>query len=552
MKRIALTLLFALVAPPLAAQETRPLSEDAAASIVAFYNDAGTTRVRGPTRIAAGAVFDGAIASLGGPLIVAGTVRGDVAVINGDLRLLPGGRIEGEATVVGGRFEGMPEGVAGGRTVYHEPLRFRTEDDRLVADRPERPAAGRTTWFGRADFVATVDGSYNRVEGLPVAMGPRVQLGLSNPTVVDARLIFRTRSGLRLDHKELGHDVSIEQYLGGHRGLVLGAGMHGVIDPIEDAGLSDTENSFATFVLHQDYRDHYKRDGWSAYLRLVGTTRPYVASIEYRDETHASIRPGTPWSLLRNDRPWRAQPQVAGGQLRALRGTFRWDSRNDPRDPAAGWLVEVEVEQGLGGTLSYDAVEVADPGSPTLAPRAVDSEFTSISVDARRYLRLGPRSRLALRGKSAGAPDRGALPPQRQHVLGAEGGLPGYPHLRFDCGARAVEPEPDGFYPYYGCDRVLLFQAEYRYALLTDPQLGRRLGVDFDLFATPELVLFANAGRAWIEARARDGRGDLGPRTIQPDIGAGLRLGPIGVYIATPLTGAGSGPNLFIRLGPRL
>jgi len=477
-------------------------------------------------------------------------------VINGDLRVLPGARIDGAARIVGGRVDGETDAIAGGHTVYHEALRFRREGDRLVGHDPERPgwpSAGWPTWFGRTDFVAAVDGSYNRVEGLPVAFGPRIQLGHSNPTILDARLVYRTRSGLRMDAGDFGHDARIEQYLGGHRGAIVGIGLHRVVDPIEHGGLSDVENSLATFVLHQDYRDHYERHGWSTYVRLVGATRPYEARIEYRDETHRSIDAGTPWSLLRNDSPWRAQPRVAAGDLRSIRASFQWDTRNDPADPAAGWLLTVGVEQGVGGTLSVpDGPFDEDDPLAEQPRRPADSEFTTVGVDARRYLRLGPRGRLAVRAAAAGAPDSGPLPPQRQHTLGAEGGLPGYSRFQLDCGARAEPPSAGGFYPYYGCDRMVLVQAEYRHALFTDPGFGRRLGLDFDLFATPELVLFANAGRAWIEARALDGRADTGPRSLRPDLGVGLRLGPIGAYLAIPLAGSGRTPNFFVRLGPRI
>jgi hypothetical protein len=541
-KRITIALLLALAAP-VTGQEVSPLTDGAAASVTAFYNDPATIRIGGDTWIGTGSRVDGPLASLGGPVRIAGTVHGDVVVINGDLRILEGGSIEGSARVVGGRAEGALAAVTGGVTVYPEPLRFRREGGRLVApgvDRPAWPSAGRPTVFGRTDLGLTVDGSYNRVEGLPVRFGPRVQLGHSNPTVVDAGLIYRTRNGLRFHHRELGHDVQLQQYLAGHRSALVGVGLHRVVDPIEDRGLSNTENSLATFILHQDYRDYFERHGWSAYLRLIGPTRPYEVGIEYRDEKHRSIDPGSPWSLLRNDRPWRPQPRVAEGQLRSVLGTFRWDSRNDPEDPAAGWLVTGEVEQGLGGTLGY------------ASPMAADPEFTAVSIDARRYLRLGPRSRLAFRAMAAGAPDRGALPPQRQRVLGAEGGLPGYTGFRFDCGARAAEPEPDGFYPYYGCDRVVLLQAEYRHQLVADPGIARRLGLDFDVFGSPELVLFTDAGRAWIETRAIQGRHDTGPGGLQPDIGAGLRMGPLGVYVAYPLSSTGSGFNFFVRLGPRL
>src|SRR5690606_17831893 len=151
--------------------------------------------------IAPGTEVAGDLASLGGPLVVAGMVRGDVLVINGDARIEPGGRIQGSLTVVGGRMEALPAAVAGETVVYPEALRFRRQDDRLIPLEPSRPSrlsAGVSTWFGRTDFVLAVEDSYNRVEGLPVSFGPRVELGRSNPTVVDARLIYRTRSGLRI------------------------------------------------------------------------------------------------------------------------------------------------------------------------------------------------------------------------------------------------------------------------------------------------------------------------------------------------------------------
>jgi hypothetical protein len=551
-KRIALVLLSSLLALPAAAQETRPLTDAVAASIMAFYNDPSTIRLRGDTRIAEGTLVHGNVAALGGVLVIGGAVRGDVIVINGDLRLLPGGRIEGEAVIVGGRFEGSASAATGGVSVHPASLRFRREGDRMVGpaqDGFDWPSAGTATSFGRLDFRAGLHGSYNRVEGFPLLFGPRLQMGHSNPTVLDTRLIYRTRSGLRLHHAELGYDARLEQYVGGRNAALVGVAVHDLVDPIEDAGLTDTENSLSTFILHQDLRDHYARQGWSVYVRFIGATRPYDARVEYIDERHASIEPGSPWSLLRNDSRWRPQPYVAEGSIRSLRGSFVWDGRNQPYDPAAGWLIAATVEQGLGGTLAHPPEETDGIVGP---PRPADSEFTFVSLDARRYLRLGPRSRLAFRGRAAGAPDSGPLPPQRQLALGGQGDMPGFRLFELDCGARTSTPEPGGFYPYYGCDRALLLQAEYRFALLASPDLSRRLGLDFDLFATPELVLFADAGRAWIEARGLAGRHDVGPRVLRSDVGVGLRMGPLGLYIAAPLSSDGGRPNLFMRLGPRL
>mgnify|MGYP001040420916 CR=1 FL=1 len=221
--------------------------------------------------------------------------------------------------------------------------------------------------------------------------------------------------------------------------------------------------------------------------------------------------------------------------------------------PPADEFAAASVEQGVEGDLSLLRQEPVAGGDPILVRDQVNAEYTAIRLEARRYLRLGPRTRFAFRALAAGSPDDGALPPQRQHALGGEGSLPGYANFAFDCGARS-QPEINGFVPHYGCDRMVLLQAEYRYAFLGSGglSLGRLLGLDFEIATTPELVLFADAGRAWIEPESLGARERVGPRDLRYDVGVGLRLGRIGLYLATPLSDGGDGVNFFLRLGPRI
>ncbi|MGK7313097.1 MAG: BamA/TamA family outer membrane protein [Candidatus Longimicrobiales bacterium M2_2A_002] len=542
-----------LAAAPLVAQEEQPLTRTAADAVAAAYNRMTTSRVVGATVIAPGARIDGDLASLGGPLTVAGTVDGDVLVINGDVRIQPGARVTGSLTVTAGRVTGDTAAVAGPITLYSDALRFRQEEGRIIALEPsDGTLVSQPTWFGRSGLNVAVDGAYNRVEGLPITLGPRLERKGTNPTILDARVIYRTGNGFQVHPDELGHDVWIEQYLGGHRSLRIGAGWHRVIDPIETRGLTDVENSLSTFILHRDLRDHYIRNGWRAYLAYTGRTQPVEAGVEYRHEEHGSVESRTPWSLLDNDEPWRAQPLVAEGDLRLVRGWIRWDTRNDRDDPSAGWLLEAEVEQGVEGALTILRPNPDAGGEPFVA-QPVNAEYTTLRLDARRYLRLGPRTRLVLRAAATGSPDDGALPPQRQQVLGGEGSLPGYSQFAFDCGARSA-PEIQERTPYYGCDRAILFQAEYRFAFFGSGGigLGRSLGLDFDLATTPELVLFADAGRAWIEDESLGDRLAPGPTDLRYDVGVGVRFGRIGVYLAAPISDGGDGVNVFLRLGPRI
>jgi hypothetical protein len=527
-----------------------------AEEVVAFFNDPATIRILGESRLPPEAELVGDVAVLNGPLTIAGRIRGRVTVINGDVRFEPGGEVVGDVLVVGGTISGVAAGgrVTGTAIAYAEPLRFRQVDGRLVAI-PRQPepsfSAGREFGYARTDLLLAVRGGYNRVEGLPIAIGPRFETLSSNPTRLEPLLIYRTESGVRLDADELGYVVRLEQNLGGRRAFQVGGVLRSEVAPIEALGLSDRENSLAAFLFHRDYRDYYERNGWSAYVRWGRRGLPHELTLEYRDERHEAIAARGAVALFGNNRDWRLQPLVAEGELRSIAARWRYDTRNETEDPSSGWLVRAELEQGLGGSLIRPVALDAETGFPRLEAEAADARFTAGVVDVRRYARLGPRSRLGFRVLAAGSVDGGPLPPQRQHALGGEGSLPAYPILSFDCGARrhTVEIRQDTFFPYYGCDRVALVQLEYRisFARLTN-SLGRMLGWDFDLGDTPAWVLFFDAGRAWTEDDARQGRTG-GQSDFAADAGLGFRLGHLGLYWAVPLSGGGQGINFFVRIG---
>src|SRR5690606_31301153 len=135
-------------------------------------------------------------------------------------------------------------------------------------------------------------------------------------------------------------------------------------------------------------------------------------ALEYRDERHSAVQARDPWTLFRGGERWRAQPIIAEGKLRSLTLRGELDTRNEGSEPTTGWLVRWWVERGLGGTLAVpDPVEFATPddagtvegmggAAPALlfeGPADADVDFATGTLDLRRYARLGPGSRLALR-----------------------------------------------------------------------------------------------------------------------------------------------------------
>jgi hypothetical protein len=547
-----LALAASLVLPPAAAAQEPsafgPLPDSVAERAIAVYNRDGTIRLQGDSEIPAGTRIEGAVAVLNGRLRIAGIVAGDVVVINGDALLAASADVSGNVTVIGGEAVAEPGARAGGRvSSYREPLRFRYLDDRLVYVPPhlERGlSAGRDLRFGRADVFIGTQAGYNRVEGLPIAVGPRLRLGGSNPTRLRALAVFRTAAGLGLDSDRMGYDIAAEQELG-VPGVSAGVNVYSEITPIEAWHLTERENSLSTFVLHNDQRDEYRRIGGMLSLRLARPDLPVGAQLWYRRDDHRSVRPRDPLALFDSDDPWRPEARVAEGRLHSIGLDVSYDTRNEPNDPSYGWFLQGAIEQGIGGRLAL-------PGPDPAGAATARTGYTSALLDLRRYARISPYSLFGFRVLAAGSVDGRALPPQRQHALGGDGTLPAFSLLRFDCDARNRPLPVDGaLYPYYACDRAALVQLEYQASFPLARRLGDRIGLSTSFSNSVRWVAFFDAGRAWTEPRARAGRGG-GADDFSADAGLGIRIGRLGAYWAVPLSGGVRPINFFVRLGPRL
>lgn len=554
--------------------EETDLPSSVADEVVAAFNDSATIRLSAPATVAAGSLVVGDVGVLGGPLTIAGEIRGGLIVVNGDLAFEGGGRVTGDVVVIGGEVEGDTVGSVGGALiVYGESLPYRRRGDRIEVSEPDEPWRPLRTDFGpgNSHFTIRAGSSYNRVEGLPVMFGPIVQTRGEHPFRVEALGVWRTESGLSLDDEELGYRLRAEQRFGWSPELALGATVHSEVRPIEDWGLSDLETSLSTFFLHKDYRDHVEREGWSAYVRAEAPSANLELTLEYADENHGFAPVGSPWTLRKNEDPWRPQPLVGVGDLRTLTGTLVHDGRNDPEEPTDGWYALARVTRGVDGDLRLPSY--SDPLGPVAdEPVPVPSRFTTGFVDLRRHLRVSPDADLALRLLAGGALGGTPAPPQLQHALGGEGSLPGYDLFEVDCGARErtfhvpreVEEEDQSpvepVFATYGCDRVLLFQARYRGHLFFDLDFGDEEddweegwdwypAVDF----SPSWVAFVNAGRGWVvenDAWSIPGITRGGSETLV-DVGFGVFLGDLGLMWALPLQGDDRGVNFFVRLNRR-
>jgi hypothetical protein len=567
-------LVLMLLAAPLGAQERRvedmSLPGNVADSLVRFFNAPTTIRFRGLADVPAGRSIIGDVAVLGGPFTIAGTVQGNVLVMNGDLVVQDQGHVSGDVTVVGGSAHAATGAVGGALVVYSQSLAIQRRGSGIAVDERRR-ALDQLQYqsdYTRSRISLRTEGAYNRVEGFPVMFGPEVETRGDNVFRLDAMAIWRSESGFQLNTDKLGYMVRAEQRFGPEGEFSVGATAHSVVDPIERWGLSDIENSLSTFLLHEDYRDYYQRQGISAFAQMRLPFEGVRFTAEYRDEKQSYMPVGSPWTLRRNDAPWRPQPLVGEGRLQTIGAHLIVDARNDRSDPTDGWYLDARGTLGVGGSLTLPEylAPAASPPDVVSNARSLGHDFTFGFLELRRYARLGPTSDLRLRGIVAGSLDRGSLPPQFQHALGGEGSLPGYSSMSVDCGARSrtytvLQSSANGgsrvpAFASYGCDQIALFQAEYRGTLAWNLNFGPHDEWDDkwdwypDIDLSPSWSVFFDAGKGWSLADPVNAPTLADTETLM-DTGVGISLGELGFYWAWPLNGSNRSVNFFLRIDHR-
>jgi hypothetical protein len=537
------------------------LPREVAREVVDLFNETAALRVTGQLDIPADREVDGDVAVLDGPLTIAGRVKGRVLAINADVTLRPSARVDGDVIVVGGVLDARDARVDGEMRVYRQPLLYHQEGDRIVADDPEdedswRRAFRRRSRRTQSKLALGSFGTYNRVEGLPLYFGPSVRQNTHWGRVsLNAFGVFRTADNFRWDSDNLGHSVGGELRLGRGRGLVLRGRLFDVVEPVESWQLTDLEVGLASFFLHRDFRDYYNRHGGSATVGLLLRDETEF-SLSLSDERWATREDRDPWTLFRGGQDWRPNPTMDEGRLHLANATLRVDTRNDEVNPWAGWFIVADVERGTGDITRYAPTTTVRPQPPRV-------EYMRGFLDLRRYNRLGPSSQLNVRAVVGGWLGGDPLPLQRRVSVSGPGTLPGFdfrrPYESADLGTCSVAIGTVTGVP-AECERMALAQAEYRGAIHVnlfgdddDWTWDERWGLDW----SGEWIVFADAGRGWLvgpgdATELTYPKGDfpsLG--TFRTDVGLGLDLGVIGLYLAKSLSKSDEPANFFVRVRHR-
>jgi len=576
-------LLFALLAttvPPVGAQradsveirELRAVPPDIVDEARRVLSAAGARLVQGDLLVHARDTIFSDLAVLGGELLVDGLVAGRVLAINGDVVVRGGGRLAGSLIVIGGGLRTPGGGVVeGDARIYTDPVRMDREGERLVVRDESEDEAWYRRWMSPransgSELRLVTTRTYNRVEGLPLLLGPRIKLAYSwGRVTIDAMGILRSADRFELRSENLGHQLRAEVEVGGERGFRLGGRLDDVVDPVEDWHLADSEIGIASFILHRDFRDYFSRHG-SAVTAAAFMGDNIDLSIRWSDEEWGSREARDPWSLLRDNQSWRPNPGMDRGRFHLMRAEARYDTRNDRRDPWSGWFVTGAYEYGSGWISRYasttQGIRNVNPTGRTVYDR--------LFLDVRRYNRVSAEAQLNVRLVVGGWLSGDDLPLQRRFSLGGAGSLPGYDFRevrpgtdRLTCAGARDQNVPGGARSPTGtpaqCERIVLGQIEYRgeigsrfFGFLNEERRHRRYGWG----RRAEWAVFANTGRGWLVGPhggdLQYGAGTLPPvSTWHADVGIGLRLDDLGLYVAKSITEPHSPVNFFARLRPR-
>jgi hypothetical protein len=398
--------------------------------------------------------------------------------------------------------------------------------------------------------------TYNRVEGLPVYLGPMFHDSAGAAAFNLSLLgIIRSADTFHWDSQNLGHRVTADVRVGRGRGYGLALSSYDVMTPVETWQLPDPDAALAAFFGHRDFRDYFNRHGAKATATFNMSDRSSF-SFDWSNERWSSVRERNVFSVFGNGEEWRANPVVDAGLFHIATLRADVDTRNNAINPSTGWLIAAAYEHGSG------RVSDAGPGSP-LARSAVPTAVTygRASVDVRRYNRLSPTTWINGRVVLAGWINGDDLPLERRFSVGGIGTLPGFDFRKYQPGIVDVSQCSDAGSPPAGnpaqCERVALAQLEYRNELhssifdFLNARPIRLRGIGFTV--QPTAVAFVDAGRGWLvgqPSKTLQYSSRSFPRfgTFRTDVGVGLDLGIFGVYVAKAVSESKEPANVFLRV----
>jgi hypothetical protein len=247
--------------------------------------------------------------------------------------------------------------------------------------------------------------------------------------------------------------------------------------------ISDLENSIASFLFKEDFRNYFEKRG----IRLsykVEFDYFHMVTVAYIDQDIHSLVAEDPFTLFGWAKEFRGNPAVDVGKQRTLLLQWIYDSRDNMRFPRSGWYNDFSYEvspDGLHGDFSY---------------RLFTAHIRRYNMISGNHF-FNFRFSLALSGRE--------LPRHKIFTVGGVGTLRGYPDLS-DSGTN-----------------FMIGNAEFRFPIRGLNWKPLRI-----IFNEIQGILFLDVGDAWTD--------EWSASHLRTDVGVGISGANIfsyfGLYVA--------------------
>jgi hypothetical protein len=290
---------------------------------------------------------------------ITGTVHGDVVVFGGDLFLEPGALVDGRAVAIGGGVYISALAKAHGGQLAERGARVEWHGTDTVAVTYWPPPSDRPPLITLPVLFGFRIPSYDRVNGLSVPWGPRINLD-SARIVFDPVVTYRSNLG-KFDPK--GTLI----WTPAPRLQVVGSAERGTFTN-DEWNRPTLFNSMASLVTGSDTRNYFRADRLElSVARSWGDREAGIAlepSLGVRDEFDWTTGPNdpkhVPWSVLDRDIPdklRRFNPPIFDGRLASVLGGLNGAYRNEFVN-VSGWAqVEVPFEAPNGQRFVQTTVD---------------------------------------------------------------------------------------------------------------------------------------------------------------------------------------------------
>jgi len=380
-------------------------SQEPPGDIVTPVAEDSNLTYQGNTVIQKGDTVNTNLVVKGGDLTVYGRVNGDVLVVGGDIYIRDGAYIGGNIKVINGEVNKDDDAVVVGyidkgsskkeKSYREEEKNFRRSSTKLNAN-----------WVNETTNLDNFIFRYNRVEGLFLGTGS------------EKRYYWDSQRSYSL-YGSVGYGFKSHDWrgnLGLSRQFAFDDGQlfeievegHSLTDTKDDWLIGVQENTAAAILIHEDYRDYFRRDGYGVNIGyamqrdyLTGQVKAGYLSDEYR-----SMENQTEWSIFGGNKQFRTNPAIDNGRMRSLVSSAGLSTVTTTIYGPEGWSILATAEvarKNFGG----------------------DFTFNRYVADIRRYQPLGRYDNLNVRFRVGTS--EGDLPFQKTYEIGGLGTLQAYP-----------------------------------------------------------------------------------------------------------------------------